>query len=128
MGRAIGNHSKLTITAKRDPELSPAAIRIAKLNLNYGSDLTYPALVHGMEMLAQTYGSNEALEGMRACLEKRHKDFSRFHRRRSTRCPTCRRKRRAVVERKACFVCRNNFTQAFVEPTSAAMTSVFRKP
>lgn len=59
-------------------ELSPQSLRIAKMNMNYFEDLTYPALVHGMEMLALTYGSEEALEGMNAFLEKRKTNFGRF--------------------------------------------------
>ena len=59
-------------------DLSPQSLRIAKMNLNYFEDLAYPALIHGMEMLALTYGSAEAREGMQAFLEKRKANYRQF--------------------------------------------------
>ena len=58
--------------------MSPQALRIAKVSLNFEADQLYPSFTHGIEMLAATYGSPELVEGMSAFLEKRKPDFSRF--------------------------------------------------
>jgi len=58
--------------------MSPQALRIAKVSLNFEADQLYPSFIHGIEMLAATYGSPELVEGMSAFLEKRKPDFSRF--------------------------------------------------
>lgn len=57
---------------------SPQSLRVAKISLNFGSDLLYASLVHGGEMLRNIFGSEESLEGMRAFLEKRPADYQRF--------------------------------------------------
>ncbi|MCX5867098.1 MAG: enoyl-CoA hydratase-related protein [Proteobacteria bacterium] len=67
-------------TARRILEMSPQALRIARLSLNFEADLLYPSFLHGVEMLKSTYGSEELKEGMTAFLEKRKPDFARFRR------------------------------------------------
>ena len=59
-------------------EMSPQSIRISKISMNYESDLLYSSYMHGIEMLAATYGSGELIEGMSAFLEKRKPDFNKF--------------------------------------------------
>jgi dihydroxynaphthoic acid synthetase len=59
-------------------EMSPQSLRIAKLSLNFESDLMLPSFTHGIELLASTYGSPELKEGMSAFLEKRKPDFKQF--------------------------------------------------
>jgi len=59
-------------------EMSPQSLRIAKLNLNFESDLLLPSFTHGIELLCSTYGSDELKEGMTAFLEKRKPDFRRY--------------------------------------------------
>lgn len=59
---------------------SPQSLRIAKTSLNFESDLLYSSFVHGIEMLALTYGNEENLEGVRAFLEKRPADYRKFRR------------------------------------------------
>ncbi len=59
-------------------EMSPQSLRIAKLSINFESDLLYPSFTHGMELLSMTYGSEELDEGMSAFLEKRKPDFMKF--------------------------------------------------
>jgi enoyl-CoA hydratase/carnithine racemase len=60
---------------------SPQTIRATKVSLNFESDALYPSWQHGMELLANIWGSEESLEGMQAFLEKRPADFNRFRRR-----------------------------------------------
>lgn len=59
-------------------EMSPQSLRISKISLNYEGDHLYSSFMHGIEMLANTYGSAELVEGMSAFLEKRKPDFGRF--------------------------------------------------
>lgn len=54
---------------------SPQAIRIAKLSINHISDMMYPSIVSGIEMLALLNESDEFKEGMNAFLEKRPPNF-----------------------------------------------------
>ncbi|HUT51749.1 MAG TPA: enoyl-CoA hydratase-related protein [bacterium] len=58
--------------------MSPQALRIAKLSLNFEGDLLYPSFTHGIELLSMTYGSEEFQEGMNSFLEKRKPDFMKF--------------------------------------------------
>lgn len=57
---------------------SSATIRATKVSLNYDSDALYPSWQHGMELLANIWGTEESLEGMNAFLEKRKPDFQQF--------------------------------------------------
>ncbi len=59
---------------------SPQSLRVAKMSLNFESDLLYASLVHGGALLRNIFGSEESLEGMRAFLEKRPADYRRFRR------------------------------------------------
>jgi dihydroxynaphthoic acid synthetase len=63
---------------KRILAMSPQSLRISKISLNYESDHLYASYMHGIEMLAATYGSEELLEGMSAFLDKRTADFGKF--------------------------------------------------
>ncbi len=60
---------------------SSQTIRATKVSLNYDSDSLYPSWQHGMELLANIWGTEEALEGMNAFLEKRPADFHQFRER-----------------------------------------------
>lgn len=57
---------------------SPRSLRIAKMLMNHASDLDYNTYVTGAEMLAQTYGDEENLEGVNAFLEHRQPDYRKF--------------------------------------------------
>lgn len=57
---------------------SSATIRATKVSLNFDSDALYPSWQHGMELLANIWGTEESLEGMNAFLEKRKPDFHQF--------------------------------------------------
>jgi naphthoate synthase len=59
---------------------SPQSLRIAKTSLNFESDLMYSSYLHGIEMLALTYGGTENMEGVTAFLEKRPPDYRKFRR------------------------------------------------
>lgn len=61
-------------------DLSPQSLRLAKLNLNFESDLLYPSFTHGSGLLAFMWGSEQTREGMNAFREKRKPDFRRFRR------------------------------------------------
>lgn len=63
---------------KRILEMSPQSLRISKTSMNFESDLLYSSYMHGIELLAGTYGSDELVEGMTAFLEKRKPDFNKF--------------------------------------------------
>lgn len=57
---------------------SPRSLRIAKTVMNHGSDLDYHSYIEGIELLAQTYGDEENLEGVQAFLDKRPPNYRRF--------------------------------------------------
>jgi len=57
---------------------SSQTIRATKVSLNFDSDSLYPSWQHGMELLANIWGSEESLEGMNAFLENRPADFHQF--------------------------------------------------
>ncbi|MBI5117256.1 enoyl-CoA hydratase/isomerase family protein [Candidatus Poribacteria bacterium] len=63
---------------KRILEMSPQALSVAKVSLNFESDLLYASFVHGAEMLRLVYGTEEIKEGMSAFLQKRKPDFGKF--------------------------------------------------
>lgn len=57
---------------------SSQTIRATKVSLNFDSDALYPSWQHGMELLANIWGTEESLEGMQAFLERRPADFHQF--------------------------------------------------
>jgi len=57
---------------------SAQTLRATKKSLNFESDELYASWQHGMELLAEIWGSEESIEGMRAFLEKRKPDFNQF--------------------------------------------------
>ncbi len=57
---------------------SPQTIRMTKRSLNHESDNLYASWTAGMELLAHVWGSDEAMEGMNAFMEKRKPDFNQF--------------------------------------------------
>jgi enoyl-CoA hydratase/carnithine racemase len=57
---------------------SSQTIRATKVSLNFDSDSLYPSWQHGMELLANIWGTEESLEGMNAFIEKRPADFHQF--------------------------------------------------
>ena len=57
---------------------SPQTLRATKKSLNHESDELYASWQQGMELLANIWGTEESLEGMRAFLEKRKPDFQKF--------------------------------------------------
>ena len=59
-------------------ELSPQALRVAKLSLNFESDQLWPSVLHGYQMISFIHGTDEFHEGTQAFLEKRKADFSPF--------------------------------------------------
>ena len=59
-------------------EMSPQALRVAKLSLNFESDQLWPSVLHGYQMISFIHGTDEFHEGTQAFLEKRKADFSRF--------------------------------------------------
>lgn len=58
--------------------LSPQTLRATKKSLNFESDELYASWQHGMELLSSVWGTEEALEGMHAFLDRRPPDFMRF--------------------------------------------------
>jgi dihydroxynaphthoic acid synthetase len=64
--------------ANRILEMSPQSIKLTRTSMNFASDLLYPSFMHGREMLALIYGSEELAEGMKSFDEKRKPDFRKF--------------------------------------------------
>ncbi len=60
---------------------SSQTLRATKVSLNFDSDALYPSWQHGMELLANIWGTEESLEGMSAFLEQRPADFHQFRER-----------------------------------------------
>ena len=58
--------------------ISPTALRIGKTSLNYGSDLCYPAIWHGREMMSILGDSQERREGTAAYAAGGRADWSKF--------------------------------------------------
>ena len=58
--------------------LSPQALRVAKISLNYESDQLWPSVQHGQQMINFIHGTEEFHEGTQAFLEKRKPDFGKF--------------------------------------------------
>jgi dihydroxynaphthoic acid synthetase len=59
---------------------SAQTLRATKKSLNHESDELYASWQHGMELLANIWGTEESLEGMQAFLDKRKADFNKFRR------------------------------------------------
>jgi len=60
---------------------SPQTLRATKKSMNHESDDLYASWQHGMELLANIWGTEESLEGMQAFLDKRKPDFQKFRQR-----------------------------------------------
>lgn len=63
---------------ERIKSFSAQTLRATKKSLNHESDELYASWQHGMELLANIWGSEESLEGMQAFLDKRKPDFQKF--------------------------------------------------
>ena len=59
-------------------DMSPQTLRLLKTSLNFESDLLYPSYVHSQQLIGTIAGSEEALEGMKAFLEKRTVNYRKF--------------------------------------------------
>jgi naphthoate synthase/2-ketocyclohexanecarboxyl-CoA hydrolase len=59
-------------------ELSPQALRVAKLSLNYESDQLWGSVFQGYQMISFIHGTEEFHEGTRAFLEKRKANFQQY--------------------------------------------------
>ena len=57
---------------------SQQSLRIAKISLNFESDMLQSSYLHGAEMLCLTYGNKENMEGVHAFLEKREPNYRKF--------------------------------------------------
>jgi 1,4-dihydroxy-2-naphthoyl-CoA synthase len=73
--------SKVEEVCRQIVGYSSATIRATKVSLNFDSDALYPSWQHGMELLANIWGTEESLEGMNAFLEKRKPNFQQFRER-----------------------------------------------
>jgi dihydroxynaphthoic acid synthetase len=58
--------------------LSPQALRVAKISLNFESDQLWSSVQHGQQMINFIHGTEEFHEGTQAFLEKRSPDFAKF--------------------------------------------------
>jgi dihydroxynaphthoic acid synthetase len=58
--------------------LSPQALRVAKLSLNFESDQLWGSVQHGQQMINFIHGTDEFHEGTQAFLDKRKPDFGQF--------------------------------------------------
>jgi len=58
--------------------MSPQALRVAKLSLNFETDQLWASVQHGQQMINFIHGTDEFHEGTQAFLEKRPANFDRF--------------------------------------------------
>ncbi|MBX3093746.1 MAG: enoyl-CoA hydratase/isomerase family protein [Cryobacterium sp.] len=58
--------------------LSPQALRVAKISLNFESDQLWASVQHGQQMINFIHGTDEFHEGTQAFLEKRAPNFAQF--------------------------------------------------
>jgi len=65
-------------------EMSEQSIRLAKLSLNFESDLLYPSFTHGAALLNTLWGTEQLKEGLSAVKEKRKADFAKFRKSKCT--------------------------------------------
>jgi len=63
------------IWCKRLLEMSPQSLRIAKLQINFNSDMSHSQVSHGLELARFFMKAPEMVEGASAFLEKRKPDF-----------------------------------------------------
>ncbi len=63
------------VWCKRLLEMSPQSLRIAKLQINYNSDMSHSQVSHGLELARFFMKAPEMVEGASAFLEKRKPDF-----------------------------------------------------
>ena len=63
------------IWCKRLLEMSPQSLRIAKLQINYNSDMSHSQVSHGLEIARFFMKAPEMVEGASAFLQKRKPDF-----------------------------------------------------
>jgi dihydroxynaphthoic acid synthetase len=59
-------------------EMSPQSLRIAKLQINFVSDMASPQITHGLELARFFLKSPQMIEGASAFLEKRKPDFYKY--------------------------------------------------
>ncbi len=79
--RAVDSSELLeTVTAmcQEIATYSGQTLRATKVSLNFEGDQLYASWQHGMELLANIWGSEESIEGMTAFLEGRAPDFMKF--------------------------------------------------
>ena len=70
-----GLDKEIDRVCKRLLQMSPQALRIAKIQLNYASDMAHPQITHGLELARYFMKAPEMVEGAQAFLEKRKPDF-----------------------------------------------------
>ncbi len=61
-------------------EMSPQALQVAKLSLNFDSDQRWPSVLHGFQMIGFMHGTEEFHEGTQAFLQKRKPNFGQYRR------------------------------------------------
>ena len=81
INRVVPHDQLLEVTkawCERIRSHSGQTIRATKTSLNFESDLLYASWQHGMELLGNIWGSEEAREGMTAFMERRPANFHQF--------------------------------------------------